>query len=396
MRILMSTECLRVGGAQIFALRLSKALVDQGHEVLNYYFYKDYLDEDIIRRNHPKISFAHPSVPFDFLIRKADRLLYKLRLDFSFRNIFVKNHQRKTMKAFKPDVVHSHMFQSDYPWSLVLKDFESIKFIITMHGSYETFMRYDFEKLDGRILNFQVKLKNHLARVNDIVYLTEKNLAIFNNNYVDENSYPGLNFTKIYNGFEEPENFKPLKKRDLIKDENSFVFGMVARGIKEKGWEIAIEAFNQLKLKNGYLLLIGDSEYVSQLRDTHSSNSSILFLGKKENPLDWINIFDIGLLPSFYGESLPNSIVEYMYCGKPVIATDIGECKYMIRTDGGEFGVIIPCENKSQMVNDLSSAMKGYFEKKDIDYNRESQLAKKGFSRFSMGKCLNSYIDLYQ
>ncbi len=396
MKILMSTECLRVGGAQIFALRLSKALSDQGHEVLNYIFFKDYVDKSVVIKNHPNINLVYPDIYLDLLLRKVDRLLYKLRIDFSFRDIFVKSHQRKIVEKFCPEVVHSHMFQSDYKWSSVMRNFHSIKFVITMHGSYETFMKYDLEKLDGRVLNFQRKLKNHLFRVNEIAYLTKKNLDIFDNGYVSEKLYPNLNTTQIYNGFEEPENFQPLKKYDINIEDESIVFGMVARGIEEKGWEIAIDSFCQLDLTNSYLLLIGHSEYVDGLKEKYSGISNIFFMGRKENPLDWINIFDVGILPSFYGESLPNSIVEYMYCGKPVIATDIGECKHMLKTDEGEFGIILPNLDRKSIIEDLSNAMKDYADKDKSDYKKESLLAKKGFNRFAMRKCIDSYLHLYQ
>ena len=52
-------------------------------------------------------------------------------------------------------------------------------------------------------------------------------------------------------------------------------------------------------------------------------NNQIIFTGKRTDVESVIQIFDIGLLITFY-EGISNSIIEYMALGKPVIATDGG------------------------------------------------------------------------
>jgi len=336
----MATECLRTGGAQIFALRLAKALTDERHIVYSYYNYAHLINHGIVERNYPSAQLIAPDIPFDWLIRKWDRLIYKLGIDFSFRNIFVRRHQRQTIQQLQPDVVHSHMFQSDHLWSQTLEQFPKIRLIVTLHGSYETFMQLALIKGPERILNYQVKLHRHLQRVNGLAYLTAKNLDVFTKGYVKQSDYPALQMEKIYNGFPEPAPFTPKTKADLDLSEGAFVYGMVARGIPEKGWEVAIQAFEQLNNSDAHLVLIGWSDYVAQLA-SQNTNANIHFLGQQANPLEWIRMFDVGLLPSSYGESLPNVIVEYLYCNKPVIATDIGESREMITCGNGLMGYII-------------------------------------------------------
>ena len=58
----------------------------------------------------------------------------------------------------------------------------------------------------------------------------------------------------IYNGL-TVEEAPPRSKTELGLSENVFVFGMVARGIREKGWEFAISAFNKLENQDVHLVL---------------------------------------------------------------------------------------------------------------------------------------------
>ena len=48
---------------------------------------------------------------------------------------------------------------------------------------------------------------------------------------------------------------------------------------------------------------------------------------------------DVFVMPSF-SEATPNSIVEAMACGKPIIATDVGGVAEMI---GDDAGVLVRC-----------------------------------------------------
>src|SRR6185312_10673278 len=147
----------------------------------------------------------------------------------------------------------------------------------------------------------------------------------------------------------------------------AFVFGMVSRGVSTKGWEEAIEAFMLLDKPGTHLVFIGDSDYVQDLKTKYAAQVNVHFVGFSSEPLEWINLFDVGLLPSTYpSESLPNVIVEYLRCNKPVIASDAGEIKKMISYMGSDAGIIIPVNEGKVPVAGVLDAMKKYTEDKTL------------------------------
>lgn len=180
---------------------------------------------------------------------------------------------------------------------------------------------------------------------------------------------------------------------------------MVARGIPEKGWSEAIAAFKivQKKAKKKvkvHLILVGDSDYLASLRENIlrlPCGLNIHFIGYSLEPNYWIEAFDVGLLPSYFsGESLPNAIIEYLYMGKPVIATQVGGIPEMLSHDNELAGVTIPLseEGKCDVIR-LSQKMLEYSENNFL-LEKHARLTSKVFEKFKMEKCHSKYESLFK
>jgi glycosyltransferase involved in cell wall biosynthesis len=141
--------------------------------------------------------------------------------------------------------------------------------------------------------------------------------------------------------------------------------------------------------------LVGQSDYLDSLQQKYREHTNIHFVGHSDKPLDWINIFDVGLLPSTYAsESLPTAVIEYLCCNKPVIASDAGEIRNMLQKDGQEAGIIIPIKNNDIENVLLVNAMQQYMDDKAL-YARHSANAAVCFKQFDMDECADKYLDLY-
>ena len=393
MRILIACEDFRVGGAQVFALRLANALT-QEHEVLLYSHYANYIDSGLTQHIAPHISILCARLRLDWFIRKLDRLLFKLSIDFSVREKLIIHHIRKVATDNDVELVHSHMFKSDYVVAKAIRGL-NVPLVVTMHGNYEGFLKKYLARTGEVILNYPHKLRETLTETDAIAYLTEKNLRVFKEEeIVPAKCHQHIIKNKIYNGFIGRID-QPHCRNELGIEKKDLVFGLVARGIPEKGWEVAIEAFIALVPSTTQLVLVGWSEYVAELAQKYKENKRIHFVGHSDNPLNWIQMFDVGLLPSVYGESLPNVIVEYLYCGKPVITSDVGESPLMIDHKGKKAGFVLSVKKQNIVAEELRNCMNRYVDNEEL-LERQGTTARLAFKEFTMDKCIRKYAALYE
>ena len=392
MRILVTLEDLRTGGAQTFALRLAQAMHVAGHQVHIYSHYAHLVNQDLVQQLAPEvpvISYGADAANKDWVLRKVDGLGRRLGIAASLREGEVIKHFREVVQRLRPDIVNSHTIKADYVAAKAVAG-TAVPLVITMHGCYELFLH----KTDSS--EVIEKGKFALQQAEALVYLTEKNLEIFTNPGV--RAFDSLPHRKIYNGFDGQLSELSQRARSVLGIPNAaLVFGMVARGIREKGWHHAINSFLELegRYQELHLVLVGESNYLSELKDKHP-HPRLHFTGFASNPVDWINAFDVGLLPSFFhAESLPNSIAEYLSCGKPVIASRIGEVPAMLESPDGLAGVILDQSNW-QLTDpvQLTTAMEAYITQPAL-LAEHQQRAAVAFEKFRMKYCLASYEALF-
>lgn len=396
MKILIATEVIHPGGAETFLLRLSQALHQKKHEVTVYNFYPDIYNKELHLKIAPDIKIVSPRLPFRKLVRLADRILGKLGTDRSIRNYFIKKDLKRLIEHKNPEIIHSHLFKTDLICCEAARQ-KNIPVISTMHGDYAMFYHLWEQNNKLPFPGFEKKLKYLLSHLTCFVCISGEQIDFFSGKMQSLVSRR-LEFVKIYNGYNAPVTKDPLEiNRETLKiPEDAFVFGMVARGIPSKGWEELIEAFLKLEKENAYLLLVGGSEYMDALKQKNRDNKQIIFAGTVTNPLEWIKVFDAGLLPSYFGsESLPTVVMEYLLCQKPVIATRIGEIPAMVEEEGNRAGILVDIVNNKTDVNQLEAAMHCLYSEKQI-YRQLKENASVCFQKFDMRRCAETYEQTYR
>jgi glycosyltransferase involved in cell wall biosynthesis len=388
----LTTEVIHPGGAETFVLRLSNALRKSGHKVHIFIFYEELFNESLYKMFAPNVPLLHAHIPLQWLLSKIDALLFRLNIDISLRNFFIKRSLKKLIRREKINVIHSNLLKTDKICLDVAQDF-GIPVVSTIHGDYLQF--YDKTKKQQKIplLNYLPKATDNLQNLDEIICISDKQLKFFTEHF-DSNVKNKL--LKIYNGYDGivSENNTSLRYMLNIPDDD-FVFGMVSRGIAEKGWEIAIEAFLQLNKPNTHLVLVGESEYLRALKNVYAAHPNIHFTGHSDKPLDWIHIMNVGLLPTLYAsESLPTVIIEYLCCGIPSIASDAGEIVNMIQVGDKKAGITVPIQNNTISVDGVKAAMEKYISDKAY-YNEHCKNAAECYAQFDMDKCLLAYYNAY-
>jgi glycosyltransferase involved in cell wall biosynthesis len=181
------------------------------------------------------------------------------------------------------------------------------------------------------------------------------------------------------------------------RQENVFTFGLLARGVAEKGWGEALAAFRALRAQVKMpvrLLFIGEGPEIQRLRDEVKSDEGVEIAGYQADTSEWIAKCDVGLLPSYFtAESLPNAIIEFQAQGRPVIATSVGGIPEMLESSG--ITVALDAATGHADVRALSAAMQRMVE--DAPFRQScAEGARAAFGRYSPERCCAAYTRFFE
>jgi L-malate glycosyltransferase len=333
MRVLMAIQSLTMGGAEKFFLNLAQTLSEK-HEVHCYI--------PGLRCSHPGMAArlgqltVHEIAWFTPL---AYRVFYKATLMIQKRRpLFdpeLRVHKRRLRALHKRhcfDVVNAQLMPAARQ---VCSAFETVKLPIVKSDHGDT---QHFEPRSDAIV---------MRRLDALVCPAEANAR-------RAASYPLNSNCQVLT---IPYGYRSSGTKGVLPAFEGVTFGMVARGVKDKGWQECIAAARLVKAsltQNMRLVLVGDGPEIKRLR-VECNESWILFAGEQSEPETWVRGFDVALLPSCLPEeSLPNSIIEYLSCGRPVIATSIGGIPEMVM----ESGILVPLASDGRAdVTALAAAM---------------------------------------
>lgn len=141
-----------------------------------------------------------------------------------------------------------------------------------------------------------------------------------------------------------------LPEQDVVKEKlnllNKFVIGCVGRLHPQKGQIYLIDAFAQIAKKNtdSILMLVGDGEERAALEQRVEQlglRERVLFTGgvSGANYNEMFAAIDIYVQPSVF-EGLPRTLLDAMYYGKSVIASDINGNREAVVS--GTNGILVP------------------------------------------------------
>ncbi len=147
----------------------------------------------------------------------------------------------------------------------------------------------------------------------------------------------------------DPSRFKPsnsdhastLRMLGLPSDKTHYI-GIIATLRSWKGHKYLIDAFSQISNRSWKLIIVGDGPQMDNIsRQIKSLNleSQVICAGHQENPENWLQVIDIFCLPSYANEGVPQSIIQAMFCGLPIITTDAGAISEVI--DDKHSGIIV-------------------------------------------------------
>ena len=243
-------------------------------------------------------------------------------------NAFIKLEELQRINDY--DIVHVHTPIAAIYGRLLKLSFPNLRTIYTAHGYHFLkggsklgwFLYYPIEKIMAKFTDVIININKEDYEITK-EKLRPKKCYLLNGVGLDLREYKKLSVTEIIE----------KKKKLRIKD-NDFVVLMIAELNKNKNHIQLINAMEILidKYPNIKVLCIGDGMLKENLEKQITSKNlqnNIFMLGYRQDVNKLINISDIGILLS-YREGLPRNIMEFMACGRKVIATDIRGCRDLV------------------------------------------------------------------
>lgn len=171
------------------------------------------------------------------------------------------------------------------------------------------------------------------------------------------------------------------------------VVGAVGRFSPEKGHRVLVEAFARVRavFPEARLILVGYGGEESELRQAAARAGladAVIFPGERDSS-EVLPSFDLFVQPSLY-ESQGLAILEAMAAGRPVIATDVGGVRDVVRD--GETGLLVPPKDPGALAAALVELAKAPERAGALAARARAEVRE----RFSVNRMVASYAQLYR
>lgn len=364
MKILHVINNLGSGGAEKLieqTLPLMNKVNDIDVEVLLLTDKKNIFDKKL-KEKRIRISIA----PF--------RSIYSIRNIFYIRNYIVKG---------KYDVVHVHLFPSQYWVSLAAKMIlkNKPKFITTEHNTYNRRRSKKYFKLIDNIIY------SSYDKIISISDKTQENLI----SWLEIDGKKIGKFTTVENGIDLTKfsNANPYEKRRINNnfDENTKLICMIGRFCEQKDQQTLIKTMKILS-ESVHLLLIGEGPLKQKNQDLAEQlevNNRVHFLGFRDDVERILKTSDIVVLSSNW-EGLSLASIEGMACGKPFIASRVEGLKDIV----GGYGILFEQGNEDE----LSKIIIELLDKRDF-YNEVTDRCLERAECYDVNNMVDKLLSVY-
>jgi len=357
------------GGSGVVASELGIELAKRGHEV----HFISYEMPFKINKYYKNIYFHEVEV-LEYPLFKYPP--YSLSLSVKMAEIF---------ESVKLDIMHVHYAiphaASAYLTQRILGEDSNFKFVTTLHGTDITIVGNHSSFF--KITKFCIENSNGVTCVSD--YLKQLTVDTFNikkdieviYNFVDTSKYKRNSLDKNKLGIIKKNelgiihisNFRPVKNiRNIIE-----IFCRIRKEIDSK------------------LMLVGDGPDFAFIKEAVSRlnlNDDVVFLGRQDNVVPLLNSADLYLLPS-KSESFGVSALEALSCSVPVIGTNVGGLKEVVKD--GECGYLFGPEDIGGMTK---AALDILSSKSKLE--KMTQEARKTALTFDAKVIIPKYIEYYK
>lgn len=148
--------------------------------------------------------------------------------------------------------------------------------------------------------------------------------------------------------------------RELGLPDTARFIGQVAVLRSWKGHGDLMKAFDSLaaEFPGHHLVFVGEGPFRDRIegpRALLASGSRIHLVGHRENPWPAFRAMDVCCLCSVSGEGIPQSLMQAMLAGTPVVGTDVGGIPEVVKH--GETGLVVPPASPERLADTLRETL---------------------------------------
>ena len=240
----------------------------------------------------------------------------------------------RILKIEKPDILHTSLFYANF-FGRIASLFSKPPVVITEERSMYTEKRF-----------YHVIIDKILSLLTDRIVVCSRSVLDFTSK---QERIKNDKFYLIYNSVDS-ERFDIQKSKEALRErmgyaKELFVIGAVGSLIQKKGHIFLIKALSDLikKIPSSKLIIVGDGEDREELIRAaafYKLSDHIEFTGARSDIPELMKIMDVFVLPSFQ-EGFPRTLLEAMYIGLPVIASNVSGIPEIIK-DGKNGFLVAP------------------------------------------------------
>ncbi len=288
----------------------------------------------------------------------------------------------KLLKTIKPDIVHTQMFIAN-SYGRVAAIFARVPIIIGHELSLP---------LRGKDKNiYSVYIDKLLSLFSHGIIC---NSTMASNILIRKYYYNAKKVFTVHNGIVISDFLKGISPNSHKKSAQKMI-GIVARLAPVKNHlfflDMAKIILDTVQKKDIKFLIVGDGPLRRDLEEyskTLGIKNYVIFTGERNDIPELMQEMDIFVMTSIY-EGIPNTIMEAMMAGLPVVSTDVGAISEIV--DNGETGFVCPSHDINIFAKKVISLINDENESRRMGENGK----KKILCEYGMEKMVKKIEDIY-
>lgn len=289
---------------------------------------------------------------------------------------------RRVIARLQPDLVHSHMIHANV-LARVTRPVSRIGVLVcTSHSiGQEGRGKEALLRLTDRLAD----KTTHVSRIGLEGYLARRIVAPHRARWIPN----GIDLRR----FDGAGSHRQVTRQELGVPEEVFLWLAVGVFRPMKAFNLLVRAFAEVS-PDAHLVVAGDGPQRRQIEDTVgelSLQDRVTLLGSRNDVNELMSAADAFVLSSTHGEALPLVLLEAAASMLPVVATDVGGCREIVK-DGVNGMLVPPSDPKA-----LAQAMR---EVRSLPREKRRSMGEEGrawvMGQFDIERVVAIWEDLYR